>query len=165
MKKAAETEGRRKTLVDRQNETQIADPAAHAKKQVSELDKTAKRSLDKRKKCTENIEKDKKELAHIESQINRINTKYVQLCSSLQEARDKRDYLLQVLDTCVCDEKQVCSQIIFSIHDALPLFIINLNGTSLDYGQNQNNSTRPKNGRLKIDAENGYNGIANVAWI
>ena len=38
-------------------ETTVADPAAHAKKQVSELDKTAKRSLAKRKFVTEQLEK------------------------------------------------------------------------------------------------------------
>ena len=54
-------------------ETKIADPAAHAKKQVSELDKTAKRSLDKRRFVTEQLEKDEKEIHHIEDQIARIN--------------------------------------------------------------------------------------------
>lgn len=54
-------------------ETRIADPAAHAKKQVAELDKTAKRSLEKRRNVTEQLEKDRKEIEHIESQIARIN--------------------------------------------------------------------------------------------
>ena len=40
---------------------------------MSELDKTAKRSLDKRRFVTEQLEKDEKEIHHIEDQIARIN--------------------------------------------------------------------------------------------
>ena len=58
-------------------ETKIADPASHAKKQVSELDKTAKRSIAKRKFITEQLENDEKEIHHIDAQIARINERLV----------------------------------------------------------------------------------------
>ena len=67
----------RKTLMQLQSETTVRDPAAHAKNQITELDKTAKRSLDKRSKCTLQIEEDTKELAQIEEQIQRIKHRYV----------------------------------------------------------------------------------------
>lgn len=62
----------RKSLVQQQSETTVRDPAAHAKNQITELDKTAQRSLAKRKSCTEQVEADKKELAHVEEQIRSI---------------------------------------------------------------------------------------------
>lgn len=65
----------RKTLMQMQAETTVRDPAAHAKNQITELDKTAKRSLDKRNKCTLQLEQDTKELAQIEEQIQRIKTR------------------------------------------------------------------------------------------
>ena len=67
----------RKSLIQLQRETTVRDPAAHAKHQVTELDKTAKRSLEKRRQCTEQIEADKKELAHIEEQIHNIRIRYI----------------------------------------------------------------------------------------
>ena len=54
----------------------VRDPAAHAKRQVSELDKTAQRSLAKRKNCTDQLDADTKELQHINDQIERIKTRY-----------------------------------------------------------------------------------------
>lgn len=68
----------RKTLMQLQSETTVRDPAAHAKNQITELDKTAKRSLDKRSKCTLQIEQDSKELAQIEEQIQRIKHRCVE---------------------------------------------------------------------------------------
>jgi hypothetical protein len=59
----------RKSLVQRQAETTVRDPAAHSKHQITELDKTAQRSVAKRKACAEQIEADKTELAHVEEQI------------------------------------------------------------------------------------------------
>ena len=67
----------RKTLMQLQTETTVRDPAAHAKNQITELDKTAKRSLDKRSKCTLQIEEDTKALAQIEEQIQRIKHRFV----------------------------------------------------------------------------------------
>jgi len=60
------------TLVEQQSLVQVRDPSSHAKRQVSELDKTAKRSLAKRKACNDQIEADKKELEEINHQIERI---------------------------------------------------------------------------------------------
>jgi hypothetical protein len=39
----------RKTILQQAAESQVRDPAQHAKNQVSELDKTAKRSIEKRR--------------------------------------------------------------------------------------------------------------------
>lgn len=66
----------RKTLMQLQAETTVRDPAAHAKNQITELDKTAKRSLDKRSKCTLQLEEDSKSLGQIEEQIQRIKLRY-----------------------------------------------------------------------------------------
>ena len=76
-KKSGKKSAPRKTLVQQQAETTVRDPAAHAKNQITELDKTAQRSLAKRKKCTEQVEADKKELAHIEEQIRSIKLRLV----------------------------------------------------------------------------------------
>lgn len=72
MEKGAKASPKRKTLVELQSETTVRDPAAHSKHQITELDKTAQRSLAKRKACAEQIEADKKELLHIEEQIHSI---------------------------------------------------------------------------------------------
>ncbi len=64
-----EADIKRKTLVQLAGETAVRDPAAHAKHQVEELDKTAKHSQLKRKKCTDQIEADTKEIAKLEEQI------------------------------------------------------------------------------------------------
>lgn len=85
----------------------MADPAAHAKKQVAELDKTAKRSLAKRKFVTEQLEKDRKEIEHIENQISRINERYLPLCEHLKECKEKKANLTEVLALCIKDEKKV----------------------------------------------------------
>ena len=63
---------KRKTLLQLQSETTVRDPATHSKNQIIELDKTAQRSVAKRKECAEQIEADKKELAHVEEQIQNI---------------------------------------------------------------------------------------------
>ncbi len=102
-------------------ETKIADPASHAKKQVAELDKTAKRSLEKRKFVTEQLEKDRKEIEHIEHQIEQINERYLPLCQNLTDAQERKAALLAVLDECIKDEKRVSSFIIFSF---ILLFLI-----------------------------------------
>lgn len=62
----------RKTLVQLQGEAKVRDPAAHAKLQISELDKTAAHSKKKRTDCIAQIEKDKHEVEHVEGQIARL---------------------------------------------------------------------------------------------
>jgi hypothetical protein len=59
-------------LIFSENEVEVRDPAAHAKRQVGELDKTAQRSLAKRKNCNDQLEADRKELEHLNDQIDRI---------------------------------------------------------------------------------------------
>lgn len=58
------------------SECKVKDPAAHARHQVSELDKTAKNSQMKRKQCINQIEADEKEVQHIEEQIERLRVRY-----------------------------------------------------------------------------------------
>ncbi len=62
----------RKTIMEKASEPNVRDPAAHAKNQVSELDKTAKASQLKRKHCIQSIEDDKRERDHVEDQIARL---------------------------------------------------------------------------------------------
>jgi hypothetical protein len=69
MESKGKSNPQRKTLVQRQAETTVRDPAAHSKHQITELDKTAQRSVAKRKACAEEIAIDKTELAHVEEQI------------------------------------------------------------------------------------------------
>ena len=72
-------EGRppRKTLLQLQGEVEVKDPSSHAKKQVAELDKTAKKSLAKRKACTDQIAADKKELALRRDEWNALVDEYI----------------------------------------------------------------------------------------
>lgn len=62
----------RKTLLEIAGEPNVRDPAAHARHQVAELDKTAKNSQAKRKHCIDQIEADKKEVEHLDHQIERL---------------------------------------------------------------------------------------------
>jgi hypothetical protein len=114
---------KRKTLVQLQAETTVRDPAAHSKHQISELDKTAQRSLAKRKACTEAIEADQKELAHIDEQIQSIQarsplliflaidgcvtSRYDVLCKHLSDTKVKRDLVIQTLNSCKTEERTV----------------------------------------------------------
>lgn len=97
----------RKTLLQLQAETKVRDPAVHAKNQVRELDKTAKRTLSKRRQCSEQIETDKKELQHVEEQLNLLRSRYNTLCSHLNNAIGKRKLVIQTLESCVKEEKQI----------------------------------------------------------
>lgn len=54
----------------------IRDPSSHARRQVAELDKTAKRSLSKRKSVTESNAKNQKALAQLEEQIASLRSRY-----------------------------------------------------------------------------------------
>lgn len=65
----------RKTLVEQAGEPNVRDPAAHAKRQVEELDKTAKRSQNRRKKTQESIEADNKEIAQLQEQIDMLKVR------------------------------------------------------------------------------------------
>mmetsp|Transcript_26591 Transcript_26591/g.39512 ORF Transcript_26591/g.39512 Transcript_26591/m.39512 type:complete len:179 (+) Transcript_26591:82-618(+) len=106
-KKTKKGAPKRKTLVQLQSETTVRDPAAHAKNQITELDKTAQRSLAKRKSCTEQVEADSKELAHVESQIQSIRRRYDALCKHLAETKEKRELVIKTLESCVAEEKSI----------------------------------------------------------
>ncbi len=104
---ASHTKKPRKTLLQLQSETTVRDPSQHAKHQMSELDKSAKKSALKRKACNDQIESDLKEIHHLTDQIDRINLRYLPLCDALQEMEDRKKHLLQLLESCVKEEKQV----------------------------------------------------------
>lgn len=77
IKDASVTAKKRMTLVQQQSLIGVTDPSAHAKRQVSELDKTAKKSKEKRKLCNEQMASDSKELAYLEEQIKALHHKLV----------------------------------------------------------------------------------------
>ena len=97
----------RKTLLQLQSEVTVKDPSAHAKKQVSELDKTAKRSLAKRKACNEQLASDKAEISYLEHQIAQIHRKYDPLCQNLKEAKERKAALIKTLEQCSQEEKRM----------------------------------------------------------
>lgn len=102
-------EGRppRKTLLQLQGEVEVKDPSSHAKKQVAELDKTAKKSLAKRKACTDQIAADKKELERLDKQIAQIHRSYDPLCASLLEAKERKASLIKTLEQCKLEERRM----------------------------------------------------------
>lgn len=97
----------RKTLIQLQTESQVADPSAHARRQVAELDKTAKRSLAKRKTVTETKSKNQKELAHLDAQIASLKARYDPLCEHLEESKKRRAEIVKTLQQCKQQEKQI----------------------------------------------------------
>eukprot|EP01036_Dinobryon_divergens_P026821 gene26821-35511_t len=101
----------RKTLVELAGEANVKDPAAHAKHQVSELDKTAKRSQLRRKQCQESIEADQKEIAQLEEQINMLRIRYDPLCENLKSAKIKKQELMKTLGHCVVDQKEIMNEV------------------------------------------------------
>lgn len=100
----------RKTLMELASETTVRDPASHARHQVSELDKTAKRSQAQRKKCNDQIEADNKEIAKLTEQISRLRKKYDPLCEHLAQAKEQKQNLLKTLSVCVQDEKKIMQE-------------------------------------------------------
>lgn len=99
----------RKTLLQLQSEVTVKDPSSHAKSQVAELDKTAKKSLAKRKACNEQIADDKKEIGLLEIQIAQIHRQYDPLCESLKDAKERKKNLLKTLEQCSGEEKRMMS--------------------------------------------------------
>ena len=97
----------RKTLIQLQNEVGVSDPAAHAKRQVGELDKTAQRSLAKRKFITNQLASDAKELKHIQHEIDELNKSYLPLCKQLEDKLERRKKFLQQLDLCLQQQKGI----------------------------------------------------------
>ncbi len=109
----------RKTLLQMQAETKVRDPSAHAKLQMSELDKSAKKSAAKRKACDDLIEADTKEIHHIEEQISRINVRYIPTCDALKEMEERRAALEKLLEDCVKEEKQIMSNTKNTVHERM----------------------------------------------
>lgn len=97
----------RRTLLQRAGEVNVKDPGAHARHCVSELDKTAKKSALKRKQCNDQIAQDLKDISHVEEQLLRLNERYVPLCDSLDQAKERKKQLLELLATCEQDEKEI----------------------------------------------------------
>jgi hypothetical protein len=77
MKKSTSTKElpKRRTILEQAGDIKIRDPAAFSRHQVSELDKTAKNSMLKRKICQDQIESDTREIEHIDAQIARIKVR------------------------------------------------------------------------------------------
>lgn len=100
----------RKTLMQRVAEVQVRDPSEHAKRQVSELDKTAKNSAAKRKACEDQMEADQKELALIQEQLDFIHSRYDPLVDWLKQAHDDKKRLIETLESCKKEEKRIMSE-------------------------------------------------------
>ena len=99
--------GKRISLVEQQTTFGVKDPSEHAKRQVKDLDKTAKKSKDRRKKCEEQMERDKKEIAQINKRLEEIHRIYDPLCDSLKEKLEKKDHLIKMLNNCKSQEKDM----------------------------------------------------------
>ena len=97
----------RKTLIDRVKETTVRDPAAHARLQVTELDKTAQRSAARRKACNDQIDSDNKEISKIDDQLALLRLRYDPLCQHLTEAKEQRAHLQATLESCMQEEMKV----------------------------------------------------------
>jgi chromosome segregation ATPase len=90
----------RKTLMQLQGEVGVTDPSQHARRQVSELDKTAQRSLAKKKFTMDQMASDTKELKHLDKEINELRKGYDPLCRDLAEKEKKRKELIKQLESC-----------------------------------------------------------------
>lgn len=118
--KGGETDKKmRKSLLQLQAETKVRDPSAHAKLQMAELDKSAKKSALKRKQCDDQIEADTKEIHHLEEQMSRINVRYLPTCEALKEMEDRRAGLEKLLEDCVKEEKQIMSNTKNTVHERM----------------------------------------------
>lgn len=101
----------RKTLIQLQGEFGVKDPSAHAKRQVGELDKTAARSLAKRKFVTDQMASDTKELKHIDEEIAQLRKGYDPLCEELDFKVKQRKQLLETLDNCMKEQHMIMSNV------------------------------------------------------
>ena len=104
------TVGMRHTLVQQQSMVGVNDPSAHAKRQVAELDKTAKKSGERRKLCNEQMTQDMKELVQLDEQIKSVHRSYDPLCEQLEENIKRRKELVETLESCRKQENRVMSE-------------------------------------------------------
>jgi hypothetical protein len=102
---AAPAAKERTSLVDMQSTYGVKDPSEHAKRQVADLDKTAKKSRLKQKMMQEQVESDTRELARIEEQLAGIHKIYDPLVAGLEEKQKKRAELVKLLDQCKVQEQ------------------------------------------------------------
>lgn len=89
------------------SETTVRDPGAHAKLQFMELDKTAKRSMAKKKAAIEQLSADQKALKELEEQIASLKSKYDPLCEHLADARAQKAKLMKTLEQCITEERRI----------------------------------------------------------
>jgi hypothetical protein len=101
----------RKTLVQMQSEHGVTDPSQHAKRQVAELDKTAARSLAKRKFITEQLASDAKELAHLDHELAELHKSYDPLCRELADREEKKISLLKSLEACMQQQQAIMGNV------------------------------------------------------
>ena len=99
--------GNRISLVTQQTMVGVKDPSEHARRQVKELDKTAKKSKDKRKAMLEQIVADKKEIAQIDKRLAEIHREYDPLVESLKDKLEKKKHLQTMLDQCKKTQKDM----------------------------------------------------------
>ena len=81
------------------------DPTEHSKRQVAELDHTAKRSKEKKRIMQEQVEADTKEIARIDEQLAAIHRIYDPLVAGLAEKQAKKANLIALLEKCKSQEK------------------------------------------------------------
>jgi hypothetical protein len=110
-KTGGSTEKLRKTLLEQASESNVRDPAAHAKRQVEELDKTAKRSQLRRRLTQESIEADDKEIAQLHEQIEMLLVRYDPLVEHLNDSMAKKKELEQILEHCLKDQKNIMGNV------------------------------------------------------
>lgn len=113
--KETTSKGKRLTLVQQQSLVGVNDPSGHAKRQVAELDKTAKRSGERRKLCEEQMAYDMRELEQLDQQIQSVHRNYDPLCSQLQENMKRRNELVRTLESCRKQENLVMSDMKFTV--------------------------------------------------
>ena len=104
------TVGMRLTLVQQQSMVGVNNPSAHAKRQVAELDKTAKKSGERRKLCNEQMTQDMKELVQLDEQIKSVHRSNDPLCEQLEENIKRRKELVETLESCRKQENRVMSE-------------------------------------------------------
>ena len=85
----------------------MKDPSEHAKRQVAELDKTAKRSKEKKKAMLEQVDSDTKEIARIDEQLAAIHRTYDPLVAGLADKQAKKANLVALLEKCKNQEKSM----------------------------------------------------------
>ena len=113
--KETTSKGKRLTLLQQQSLVGVNDPSGHAKRQVAELDKTAKRSGERRKLCEEQMAYDMRELEQLDQQIQSVHRNYDPLCSQLQENMKRRNELVRTLESCRKQENLVMSDMKFTV--------------------------------------------------